>query len=297
MSYGYRGRMICVVTLLCLVLSCDVEKKETQQSSVVPTSTTTSVKSDEGTAITTTTGIKMAAIPSGEFLMGNASGEADERPAHTVKIDKLYMDVYEVTQQSYETLMGTNPSKHKDPQQPVEQLGWLAAIKYCNMRSLKEGLKPCYNLDALTCDFAADGYRLPTEAEWEYACRAGTTSEYSFTGGESKLPDAAWFDANANGRPHPVGLKLANAWGLYDMHGNVSEWCYDVYSENYYASSPRENPCNTGRGEERVLRGGAWNSAVDACRSSARWSETPGLADVCFGYDAYGFRCVKRAGA
>jgi formylglycine-generating enzyme required for sulfatase activity len=165
------------------------------------------------------------------------------------------------------------------------------------MRSLKEGLRPCYNLDTLACDFAADGYRLPTEAEWEYACRAGTTSEYSFTGGESKLAEAAWFDANANGRPHPVGQKPANAWGLYDMHGNVSEWCYDVYGENYYAASPRENPCNIGPGEERVLRGGAWNSAVDACRSSARWSETPGLADVCFGYDAYGFRCVKRAGA
>ncbi|MCC6796898.1 MAG: formylglycine-generating enzyme family protein [Candidatus Hydrogenedentes bacterium] len=297
MSYGFRGRMIHVVTLLCLVLSCDVEKKETPQSSAVPTSTAASVKSDEGTAITTTTGVKMAAVPPGEFLMGNDSGEADERPPHTVKIDKFYIDVYEVTQQSYETLMGTNPSKHKDPQQPVEQLGWLAAIKYCNMRSLKEGLKPCYNLDTLACDFAANGYRLPTEAEWEYACRAGTTSEYSFAGGESKLAEAAWFDANANGRPHPVGQKPANAWGLYDMHGNVSEWCYDVYSENYYASSPRENPCNTGGGEERVLRGGAWNSAVDACRSSARWSETPGLADVCFGYDAYGFRCVKRAGA
>ena len=297
MSDGNGGRTIYVVLVLCLFLSCSAEKTESSQPTAAATDQSKSATHHEITSITTPTGVIMAEIPAGEFVMGSDAGEEDERPAHSVKIGRFYMDVYEVTQESYESLMGTNPSKRKDPEHPVEQLGWLAAIKYCNMRSLKDGLKPCYNIETLACDFAADGYRLPTEAEWEYACRAGTSSDYAFPGGESKLGQAGWYKSNAGGTTHPVGLKLPNAWGLYDMHANVFEWCIDVYSDEYFAQSPTENLCNTGAADERVLRGGAWNSGPDLCRVSARYSEAPGLADVCFGYDAYGFRCVKRAAA
>jgi formylglycine-generating enzyme required for sulfatase activity len=130
--------------------------------------------------ITTKTGIEMVAIPAGEFVMGSDRGERDEKPPRRVRIAALYMDRTEVTQKAYEALTGTKPAKFKDPNRPVERLSWLAAAKYCNLRSLREGLTPCYGPQFKTCNFDADGYRLPTEAEWEYACRAGTATRYSF---------------------------------------------------------------------------------------------------------------------
>jgi len=226
--------------------------------------------------------------------MGSDKDGDDERPAHPVQVDAFYMDIHEVTQESYESLMGQNPAKFKNPKHPVEQLGWFGAIRYCNMRSLREGFKPCYNLDTMECDFEADGYRLPTESEWEYACRAQTTTDYSFDGDSRKLALYAWFENNAGQTTHPVSTKNPNAWGLHDMHGNVSEWCQDYYDETFYESRTPSSRWNDTPSEERVLRGGSWANPADQCRSSARFSEEPGLTDVCFGYDAYGFRCVRR---
>src|SRR4051794_21666243 len=245
--------------------------------------------------ITTPTGIEMVLIPAGAFIMGSDTGDDDEKPAHQVAIAGFYMDRYEVTQKAYEALMGSNSSKFKDPQKPVERASWLSAIKYCNMRSMKEGLKPCYNLTTAECDFAANGYRLPTEAEWEYACRAGTTGDHSFGDKPAELPANAWLKTNSNQSTHPVGQKPANPWGLYDMYGNVAEWCNDRYGDKEYAAKAGDNPRGPADGNERVLRGGSWRGAADRCRSSARASESPGLADVCFGYEAYGFRCVRSA--
>jgi formylglycine-generating enzyme required for sulfatase activity len=191
--------------------------------------------------------------------------------------------------------MGSNPSKFKDPLKPVERASWSAAIKYCNMRSMKEGLTPCYNLQSGECMFAANGYRLPTEAEWEYACRAGTTGDYSYGSNPAELTANAWLKSNSDQSTHPVGQKRPNPWGLYDLYGNVAEWCNDRYGEKEYAAKAGDNPRGPAAGNERVLRGGSWRGAADRCRSSARASESPGLADVCFGYEAYGFRCVRSA--
>jgi formylglycine-generating enzyme required for sulfatase activity len=244
--------------------------------------------------IITKTGIEMVLIPAGKFTMGDERGEDDEKPTHEVELSSFYIDTSEVTQAAYESLMGRNPAKFAGPDRPVERLSWHAAMQFCNMRSLREGLKPCYDPKTQQCDFAANGYRLPTEAEWEYACRAGSTTRWSFGDNPADLDKHARFKDNAAKTTHPVKAKLPNAWGLYDMHGNVAEWCIDFYAESYSTSATKD-PRGPGQGEERVLRGGSWNVGGDASRSSARRSETPGLADVCFGYEAYGFRCVRRA--
>jgi len=177
----------------------------------------------------------------------------------------------------------------------VEQVRWSDAVRYCNARSKAEGLQPCYDLNTWQVNVAANGYRLPTEAEWEYACRAGTRTKYFFGDDAGKLATFAWYKQNSGGKPRPVGTKPANPWGLYDIYGNVAEWCYDRYGRDYYSKSPVENPRGPATGDTRVLRGGSWDSDAAQCTSSYRHKDNPGYADVCFGYDVYGFRCVRRA--
>lgn len=230
-------------------------------------------------------------LPGGTFTMGDEDGL--DSPLHEVTVSPFYIDTHLVTQRQYETLMGDNPSRWKGAENPVEQVRWYDAVKYCNARSKAEGLEPCYDVNTWKCNFTANGYRLPTEAEWEYACRAGTTTAYSFGNDESKLDEHAWFKGNARRRPHPVGQRRPNAWGLYDMHGNVWEWCNDFYQVDYYDKSPKENPRGAETGETMVLRGGAWKTDAESCRSGYRYNENRGRADVCFGYDIYGFRCVR----
>jgi formylglycine-generating enzyme required for sulfatase activity len=243
--------------------------------------------------IATAGGLEMALLPAGEYLMGDSSGDDDEKPAHKVRVSAFYMDTREVSQRAYESLLEKNPSKSRGADKPVEQVDWYHAVLYCNLRSLKEGFKPCYDSKTLACDFTANGYRLPTEAEWEYACRAGAQTKYSFGDDPARLKASAWYKANAGQTTHPVGQKPPNAWGLYDLHGNVAEWCHDVYRPGYDPQSQSQDPRGPASGDKRVLRGGSWRSSEDGCRSSARHSETPRFADACFGSDAYGFRCVR----
>jgi formylglycine-generating enzyme required for sulfatase activity len=233
----------------------------------------------------------MVLLPGGTFTMGDED-EIDS-PPHEVTISAFYIDTHLVTQEQYEKLIGDNPSRWKGKTNPVEQMRWSDAVRYSNARSKAEGLQACYDLNTWKCNFAANGYRLPTEAEWEYACRAGTTTAYSFGDDVSKLKAYAWFEDNSGGRPRPVGQKPANPWGLYDMHGNLWEWCNDFYKVDYYQESPKENPRGPETGETKVLRGGAWKFSAENCRCGYRYNENPGYADVCFGYDIYGFRCVR----
>ena len=234
----------------------------------------------------------MVRIAGGKFTMGTKA-ESDSQP-HEVTISSFYIDKYLVTQEQYLKVMGDNPARWKADKNPIEQIRWSDAVRFCNKRSQMEGMQPCYDLNTWQCNFEANGYRLPTEAEWEYACRAGSTTTYSYGDDPAKLGEYAWFDKNSSLRPHPVGQKKPNPWGLYDMHGNVWQWCNDFYKVDYYKDSPKENPRGPKEGETKVVRGGSWKTSSETCTSAYRYNENPGYADVCFGYDIYGFRCVRK---
>lgn len=232
--------------------------------------------------------------------MGGAQGNPDERPPHQVQVSAFLIDKFEVTHELFTKVQLPNPSHWQESlKKPVERVRWRDAKQYCNERSLLEGLKPCYNEKTMDweCDYTANGYRLPTEAEWEYAARAGTDGPYDF-GQQDKLRQYAWFAANADQKTHPAGQKKPNRWGLYDLYGNVSEWCEDIYSATYYKESPAvdpHGPANHGKDVKRVIRGGSWKSSPDACRATARQGEKTGDSDACFSTDYCGFRCVRRA--
>jgi len=237
----------------------------------------------------------MVLIPGGSFTMGDPEGRPDETP-HRVDLSAFYMDRFPVTQEIYRRVLGINPSRWKGETNPVERIQWAQAIRFCNRCSEIEGLAPCYNIETGECDFEAGGYRLPTEAEWEYACRAGGEGRYFFGDNAGDLPRYAWLKPHSRGRPRPVGGKRPNRWGLQDMHGNVWEWCNDYYGKTYYDRSPRENPRGPAEGTKRVLRGGAWDSGAEQCRAAYRFQEFPVFSDACFGSDSYGFRRVRSAG-
>ncbi len=184
-----------------------------------------------------------------------------EKPAHAVTLTRpFYMGKYTVTQEQYQQVAGTNPSNFKGNGYPVEQVSWSEAQKFCMKLSEK----------------ADQGFRLPTEAEWEYACRAGTSTTHHSGDTEKDLARVAWYGANSKNKMHPVGQKEPNAFGLYDMHGNVWQWCQDWYEEGYYAKSPPEDPEGPAQGDSRVWRGGSWcDAAQGACRTTARMGDFP----------------------
>lgn len=281
----YKPTVFFFLSILALFQGC--KRKAPDNASNNSTKATNEIKAESG--------MEMVRLPAGRFTMGDEN-EIDAKP-HEVFLSSFYIDKYPVTQQQYKEIMGENPSRWKADKNPVEQVRWSDAVRYCNARSLKEDLQPCYDLQTWQCNFDANGYRLPTEAQWEYACRAGTITMYCFGNDSSKLADYAWLEENSGGKPRPVGQKLPNPWGLYDMHGNVWEWCNDFYKVDYYQQSPEENPKGPQNGETKVVRGGAWKFSADSCRSGYRYNEDPGYSDVCFGYDIYGFRCVRNAPA
>lgn len=219
---------------------------------------------------------KVAALPvyeskaGGALLLLPASAEA--------KVEAFWMDRVPVTQELWQKVMGSNPSKRKAPANPVERVQWTDAVRFLNKCSVMDGLTPCYDLKTWDCDREADGYRLPTDAEWEYACRAGATTPWATGADPSTLGPAAWYKANSGGATHPVGTKAPNAFGLYDMNGNVWQWCDDWFDAEK---------------KQRVLRGGAWDSESDKLRASHRNKEFPTFTDACFGADSYGLRRVR----
>jgi len=244
----------------------------------------------------------MVYVPAAEFLMGDDHGNPDEAPAHKVKLSAYWIDKFEVTHEMFAKVQLPDPSHWQDsPSKPVEQVRWRDAKQFCNERSHLEGLTPCYNEKTRDwdCDYSANGYRLPTEAEWECACRAGTQDPYDF-GPVDKLRQYAWFAENSDQKTHAVGQKKPNGFGICDLYGNVSEWCEDVYSPTYYRESPQvdpHGPPNPGRDVKRVIRGGSWKASANQSRVTFRQGERTGDTDACFSTDFCGFRCVRRTDA
>jgi len=219
-------------------------------------------------------GVELKLIPAGTFMMGSNDGRSDEKPAHEVRITKpFYLGVYEVTNAQWKAVMGTMPSKRTDADRPVETVSWNDAVEFCKKLSgMPEEQK------------AGRVYRLPTEAEWEYACRAGTTTKWASGDDETTLGDFAWFAGNSGRETHPVGGKRPNAWGIHDMHGNVWEWCSDWYGA--YAPHQVADPTGPAGGSYRVRRGGSWyNTARLFCPSANRNGDVPSLRG-----DGLGFR-------
>jgi len=233
--------------------------------------------------ITNSIGMKLVLIPKGTFQMGSPieeEGADDDEAQHQVTISKdYYLGVTEVTQGQYEKVMGTNPSyfqkrvirKSDSSMYPVEQVSWEDAVEFCKKLS-----------DLPEEKAAGRVYRLPTEAEWEYACRAGSKTAYSFGESSKSLGDYAWFYEHSNGQTHPVGEKKANAWGLYDMHGNVWEWCSDWYGD--YPNGAVSDPVGTREGSDRVIRGGCWINEAAYCRSAIRGGYDPSIRDDFIGF-------------
>jgi formylglycine-generating enzyme required for sulfatase activity len=212
----------------------------------------------------------------------------DNETQHQVTVSGFYMGKYEVTQKEYYDVMGTWPGTAPSStygagdSYPMYNVSWEDAVKYCNARSLSEGLTVAYTVSGTTVtrNQSANGYRLPTEAEWEYACRAGTTTAYS---SGSSVDNAGWYSSNSEeSTTHLVGTKQANAWGLYDMHGNVWEWCWDWYGT--YVAGAQTNPQGAVSGSDRVVRGGSWGYGAQALRSAFRNILTPSYRSLDLGF-------------
>ncbi|MDR3183278.1 MAG: SUMF1/EgtB/PvdO family nonheme iron enzyme [Planctomycetaceae bacterium] len=261
-------------------------------------------KIEKLTTITSAKGVKFRRIPGGKFYMGSHDSDEylrnNEHPQHRVIIPhNLFIGVCLVTQKEFAELMQYNPSTSVENEEcPADSVTWYSAVEFCNKMSELESFTPYYELKspkrrangaiekADVTILGGDGYRLLTEAEWEHACRSGSITPWSFGDQVLDVDNYAWYFDNASGETHPVGQKKPNSWGLYDMHGNVMEWCQDWYEEFFYSQCPEEeeNPSGPAEGSAKVLRGGAWQFGAEATRCAYRNSSIPDTAVAVIGF-------------
>jgi formylglycine-generating enzyme required for sulfatase activity len=241
----------------------------------------TAVPAQTGKTCTNTIDTEFILIPAGAFTMcadkNSEEADDDETPPHRVTLSQpFYLGKYPVTQAEWEAVMGSNPSQFKGRGNPVENVSWNDVQTFIQGLNAKEG---------------TDKYRLPTEAEWEYAARAGTKSAYSFGDDAGQSGQYAWYQDNSCNQTHPVGQKPPNPWGLYDMHGNVCEWVKDWYDKSYYRRSPATDPAGPSSGDFRVLRGGSWHDSARRLRSANRNRGKPD-----YRFEFLGFRLARSPG-
>lgn len=240
-------------------------------------------------------------VKGGTFKMGSktsdTSAELDEQKEHSVTLNTFEISKFEITVWEWKQFIKANkmkmpikPSWGWQDNYPINGITWNEAIAYCNWLSTKEKLQPCYSKKGpnFVCNFKANGYRLPTEAEWEFAAKGGTNSKGFRYSGSDKLEDVAWYKANSNGQPHTVGTKLPNELGIYDMSGNVWEWCWDWYNKDFYKLEKGDNPKGPEMGERRTVRGGSWDSKSNYVRPANRISTIPSKT-----HEFYGFRIAR----
>jgi len=278
-----RRNVIVAVVVLCVIVAAVLYFKS--RAGRAGASNQAGKRPRETITVDLGAGVKMEflSLPAGRFMMGAAPEEdgayADESPQHTVIIDKdIWLGKYEVTQAQWQRVMSNNPSAFQDagPSAPVESVTWDdCAAFFEKLNAL---------LSSNTNGPALKGFRLPTEAEWEYACRAGTTTRFSGGGNDGEVTKFAWCSANSENTTHPVGQKKPNAWGFYDMQGNVWEWCSDWYGA--YSESLEKNPTGQPYGAARVLRGGSWAGYTLSTRSARRFFGIPSVSTNEFGLRA-----------
>jgi formylglycine-generating enzyme required for sulfatase activity len=265
-----------MVTLIKINENSSCEVEITREIEVSAEDTSNDVSSTKGSLDTyaNSIGMEFVKIPSGSFDMGSQSDEEgrndNEGPIHEVTIEKAYyLGKYEVTQEQWVEVMDSNPSYIKGANNPVENVSWNEVQEFIKSLNEMEG---------------TDKYRLPSEAEWEYACRAGTSTSYSFGDSEPELNDYAWYGDNSGNKAHAVGQKEPNPWGLYDMHGNALEWCQDRCHVSYQEAPTDGSAWEDGSDTSRVWRGGGWGFGAIFCRSASRGYGSPDSAYVDFGF-------------
>jgi len=254
--------------------------------------------------------IELVFIEGGSFLMGSNDSSNDAKPKHEVSVASFYIGRYEVSQSEWSKIMSSNPSYWKGDDLPVEQVSWYDAVVFCNRLSISKNLTPVYELkgernphewgeipissdpkwNTIQCDWSANGFRLPTEAEWEYSSKGGITSLGFVYSGSNDVDEVAWFDNNSKDITHNKGLKKPNELSIYDMSGNVREWCWDWYDDKYYVSSPKDNPTGPDSGTWRCVRGGSWYCFSTSGKTTTRFRYFPD-----FKSSSYGFRVVRRS--